>query len=150
MIFKGVTGKDGGMGDDCIFCKIVAGELDAHIVYNDEDVVAFLDANPVSDGHLLVVPREHAETLSDLSPGAVGPLFNVVRHMTRGVAATLSPDGVNVLQNNGAGAGQEVGHVHVHIIPRYEDDGLDISFEGGDINETRAADIVERLRAELE
>lgn len=131
--------------DECIFCRIADGEIPAHTFYEDGDVVAFLDANPVSEGHALVVPKEHAETLPQLSGESTDAVFAAVRDAVRTMQDELDVDGVNVLQNNGEAAGQEVPHVHVHVIPRTPGDGLELAFDQDELDDETAEELVARL-----
>ncbi len=107
---------------ECVFCRIVAGEVPAHFVLEDEDTVAFLDARPVFKGHVLVVPRQHYETLGSLPPEGVGPLFEQVRLLSVAVPAALGAQGTFVALNNVVS--QSVPHLHVHVVPRTKGDGL--------------------------
>lgn len=107
----------------CIFCRIVDGDLPSRTVYETDAALAFLDANPLVRGHTLVVPRTHHETVGDLSPEAAGALFEAVSAVTPRVESAVHADGTTVAVNNGEAAGQEVPHVHVHVVPRFEDDG---------------------------
>jgi histidine triad (HIT) family protein len=107
---------------DCVFCRIVAGEVPAQMVFEDEDTVAFLDARPVFKGHVLVLPRRHHVTLADLPPDAVGPLFGRVRLLSAAVPAALGAQGTFVALNNVVS--QSVPHLHVHVVPRTKGDGL--------------------------
>lgn len=132
--------------DNCLFCKIVRGDLPSHAVYEDEHTYAFLDINPVSRGHTLVIPKSHAETLTEMDERETQAVFRTVRNLTAKIEAELDPQGVNLLQNNGDAAGQEVEHVHVHIIPRYPNDGFDFDFEQGSLDDDEAA----RLRDALQ
>ncbi|KTG08095.1 HIT family hydrolase [Haloprofundus marisrubri] len=111
------------MADDCIFCKIVAGDIPGRTVYETDEVLAFLDANPLSAGHTLVVPKEHAERLDDLSGAEASELFAAVHELTPRVESAVDADAVTVGINDGSAAGQEVPHVHVHLVPRFEGDG---------------------------
>ena len=108
---------------DCIFCDIVNGEIDAHVVYESDHALAFLDANPVVDGHTVVVPKKHVERFSDMATEDIGGLFSAVREANKAVLAGLDADGANVGLNDGRAAGQAIPHTHVHVIPRYSDDG---------------------------
>lgn len=111
--------------DNCIFCKIVSGEIPSAKVYEDEHVYAFLDISQVTKGHTLVVPKIHKETIFDLSSDMAGPLFESVKKVADALKASLSPSGLNLLNNNGETAGQTVFHYHIHLIPRYSlDDGF--------------------------
>jgi histidine triad (HIT) family protein len=135
--------------DDCLFCQIVDGDIPAHTVYEDEQTYAFLDINPVSTGHLLVIPKQHAEQITDLDTATTQALFATVRDVAGAVEDGLDPDGMNLLQNNGEAAGQAVDHVHVHIIPRYPDDGFAFTFDGGDLDDSAAEDVLDRIRRPL-
>ncbi|MFC7186447.1 HIT family protein [Halorubrum yunnanense] len=111
------------MSDDCIFCSIVAGDIPARTVRETDDVLAFLDANPLSRGHALVIPKSHAQHVGDLDDDLAGELFAVVTDLVPHIGSTVGADGANVGINDGEAAGQEVPHVHVHVIPRFEGDG---------------------------
>jgi histidine triad (HIT) family protein len=108
---------------DCIFCKIIAGGLKAHAVYENENVLAFLDIHPASRGHVMVIPKKHAESLDRLDESQVGPLFLGVKAVMGLLERALKPAGMNVGWNHGWAAGQRVDHLHVHLIPRYAGDG---------------------------
>ncbi len=108
---------------DCVFCKIVAGELKAHTIYEDESILAFLDIHPSSRGHALVIPKAHAERLDLLDDRLLIPLFSGVKRVMRLLEKALRPEGLNVGWNHGWAAGQRVNHLHVHVIPRYAGDG---------------------------
>lgn len=109
-------------GSSCIFCKIAAGEIPAAKVYEDEQCFAFLDNHPLFAGHVLLCPREHFETLTDLPAGQVGPLFLKSQMLTRAVEAALSAEGTFFAINNRIS--QTVPHLHIHIVPRRRRDGL--------------------------
>jgi len=111
------------MSDDCVFCSIVAGEIPARTVHETDDVLAFLDANPLARGHTLVIPKSHARHLGDLDDALASDLFAAVTELTPRIESTVGADGANVGINDGAAAGQEVPHVHGHVIPRFEGDG---------------------------
>lgn len=111
------------MTDDCIFCRIVSGDIPGRIVHETDRSLAFLDANPLAEGHTLVVPREHRGRLADLSAEETADLFGAVHDLTPRLEAAVDADAVTVGVNDGAAAGQEVPHVHVHLVPRFEGDG---------------------------
>ncbi|MFC6753639.1 HIT family protein [Halorubrum tibetense] len=111
------------MSDDCVFCSIVAGDIPARTVHETDDVLAFLDANPLAAGHTLVIPKAHARHVGDLDSALASDLFDVVAELTPRVQDAVDADAANVGINDGAAAGQEVPHVHVHVIPRFEGDG---------------------------
>lgn len=108
--------------DNCLFCRIVSGELPATIVYEDEHSLAFLDHRPLFPGHTLLVPREHFETLGDVSPSLIEPYFKAAQLLSRVVEAALDAEGTFVAMNNRVS--QSVPHLHVHIVPRRRKDGL--------------------------
>ena len=115
---------------DCIFCEILAGRIAAEVVHESPGAVAFLDVFPAARGHVLVVPRGHAPTLLDLDDAAVGDLFLAVKAVQAKVQRALQPVGMNLGWNHGRAAGQHVHHLHVHVIPRYEDGGRGIQVMG--------------------
>lgn len=108
--------------DTCLFCRIVSEEMEAAVVYRDEDVVVFLDHRPLFPGHCLVVPRQHVETLTDLPDSSVGPLFERVQTIARAVQGGMEAEGTFVAMNNRVS--QSVPHLHVHVVPRRRKDGL--------------------------
>ena len=110
------------MEANCIFCKIIAGELPAPVVFEDESSLAFLDHRPVFPGHALLVPKIHCETLADLSSGMVGPFFKNAQLLSSAIEEGLKADGTFVAINNRVS--QSVPHLHVHIVPRRRKDGL--------------------------
>jgi histidine triad (HIT) family protein len=110
------------MADDCLFCRIVAGEIPAVVVFEDKNTIAFLDHRPLFPGHTLLVPREHFETLGDLSASLVGPLFTNAQLLSRVVQAAMDAEGSFVAMNNRVS--QSVPHLHVHVVPRRRKDGL--------------------------
>jgi histidine triad (HIT) family protein len=109
---------------DCIFCKILAGELPARIVDEDERTIAFMDIAPATRGHALVIPREHARDLLAVSPEDLQATTLAAQRLARRASERLGADGVNLLNSCGAAAWQTVFHFHIHVIPRYEDDPL--------------------------
>jgi len=125
---------------DCLFCKIVAREIPATTVYEDERTVAFMDVNPGARGHLLVVPREHVADLHGIGDDDLAAVARSARAMAARVLDCLGADGVNVIQNNGRAAWQTVPHYHVHVLPRYEGDPLRLPWtpEPGDEDEIAA------------
>jgi histidine triad (HIT) family protein len=108
--------------DNCLFCRIVSGDLAATVVYEDANSIAFLDHRPLFPGHTLLVPREHVETLGDLARPLVGPFFEAAQLLSRAVELALEAEGTFVAMNNRVS--QSVPHLHVHIVPRRRKDGL--------------------------
>jgi len=111
---------------DTIFSKLIRGEIPCHRVYENEHVLAFLDVNPISPGHTLLIPKEPAVTFADLSPDAAAALGRALPALCRAVQEATGCAGYNLLQNNGPVAGQLVMHAHIHIIPRTQGDHLDM------------------------
>ena len=110
---------------NCIFCKIISGEIPSVKIYEDEHVFAFMDIMPLSKGHTLLIPKTHREFVYDLTPDEAGNLFSVAPKIATAIKETFNPEGLNLLNNNGAKAGQSVFHFHLHFIPRYgETDGF--------------------------
>lgn len=114
------------MSDDCIFCKIVEGEIPSNKVYEDENVLAFLDTNPVSKGHTLVVPKQHVDTVFDAE--GMDYMWNAIVEVANAIREAFDVEAMNVNQNNGALAGQEVDHLHFHLTPRYDGSEIDIRY----------------------
>ena len=130
---------------DCIFCKIIAGEVPSHKVYEDESSLAFLDISPSSRGHTLVIPREHAADLYEISPGSLAATISAVQAVAHILRSKLQPDGMNVFQNNGAAAGQDVFHYHVHLVPRRAGERTSLQGRGATDHAALAA-LAEELR----
>jgi histidine triad (HIT) family protein len=137
--------------DDCVFCGIVAGEMPARTVHETDRTLAFLDVNPLARGHTLVVPRTHRARLADLDPADADALFGAATDLVPVVEAAVDADGVTVGVNDGTAAGQEVPHVHVHLVPRFDgDDGGPIHAALGsrpDLSEADLDDVAEAIRA---
>lgn len=109
---------------DCIFCKIVRGELPSHKVYEDEKTLAFLDIHPVNAGHTLVIPKDHSTNIFDISAEDWVATAQAARRVALAIEKGLGADGVNIAMNNREHAGQVVPHPHIHVIPRYKGDGI--------------------------
>jgi histidine triad (HIT) family protein len=109
---------------ECIFCKIIRGEMPSHVIYEDEKTFAFLDIRPVNAGHTLVIPKTHSTNIFDIEPDDWLAVAETVRKLAIAVEKGVKADGVNIAMNNREHAGQVVHHPHVHIIPRFKGDGL--------------------------
>jgi histidine triad (HIT) family protein len=109
---------------DCVFCKIIAGDIPCHRVFENDHLLAFLDIAPLAQGHTVVIPKAHAQRLDQLDPEVAAEIGRQLGQLGRRVVSATAAEGYNVLQNNGGVAGQVVPHVHFHIIPRRSDDGL--------------------------
>jgi histidine triad (HIT) family protein len=110
------------MSENCLFCKIIKGEIPSAKVYEDKDVIAFLDIFPFSKGHTVVIPVKHYETFFDFPDDQMGYFFTVLKNLASQIKKNLNADGINIAQNNFRAAGQIVFHMHYHIIPRWEND----------------------------
>lgn len=110
--------------EDTVFAKILRKQLPAHVVYEDDDTLAFLDINPVQPGHTLVIPKKYARNIFDIDEASLDAVMKTVRKVAKAVQTATGAAGVNITSNNEAAAGQVVFHFHVHIVPRFENDGL--------------------------
>ena len=120
---------------DCIFCKIISGDIPSYQVYEDDDVLAFLDITQTTKGHTLVVPKKHIRNVLEMSAEDAATLFSKIPHIASHITQRLSASGMNILQNNEMIAGQTVFHAHVHLIPRYsKDDGFKASLTEHDLD----------------
>jgi len=133
---------------DCLFCKLIAGELPSYKVYEDENVFAFLDINPVNPGHTLVIPKKHFSTMEDITVEELAEVMKVVKTVGRAIKQGLELDGYNVNINNGEVAGQIVPHLHFHVIPRKEGDGLDL-WPQGKYGDGEAEDTVKKIKGKI-
>jgi histidine triad (HIT) family protein len=111
---------------DCIFCKIIAGELPSQIIDEDEHTIAFMDISPATRGHALVIPRNHAKDLLEISPEDLQATAVAAQRLARRISERLGADGINLINSCGRAAWQTVFHFHIHVIPRYEDDPLEL------------------------
>lgn len=135
--------------ENCIFCKIVAGEVPCFKLHEDDETLAFMDINPVNDGHCLVIPKAHYATVFELPPEAFGATGATAIRIAKAVDAALRPDGLNLLQANGPGAAQSVPHFHWHILPRRHNDRLLVNWTPKPGDRARIARLAERIRAAL-
>ena len=107
--------------DDCIFCKIAAGEIPSRKIYEDKDLIAIMDLNPTSKGHSLIIPKEHCTNIYDIDEDIAAKVMKTAKKLATKMTVALNCDGFNLLQNNGETAGQTMFHFHMHLIPRYKD-----------------------------
>ena len=134
---------------DCIFCKIIAGEIPSFKLFEDENTLAFMDINPASTGHALVIPKEHAADVYSVSEAAISQTVKTAKMIALAIDRTLNPDGLNLLLCNGPAAAQSVMHFHMHVLPRREGDELKLNWglEPGDMDAIGA--LAERIRSNL-
>ena len=133
-----------------IFDKILSGEIPSHKVYEDEHVYAFLDINPISPGHTLVIPREAVAKLHELSDESAAAIGRALPRICRAVMHATGAEDYNVLQNNGAPAHQAVFHVHFHVIAKFPDQGLGIGWKPGELSAGTAASLLDMMQESLE
>ncbi|HEV8677731.1 MAG TPA: HIT domain-containing protein [Stellaceae bacterium] len=136
---------------NCIFCKIVQGEVPCFKIFEDRETLAFMDISPVHDGHCLVIPKAHFATVFEIAPRTIAAAARTAALVAKAVNQAVKPDGINLIQANGPGAGQSVGHFHFHVFPRKMNDGVAINWERyqkpGD--RARLTELAERIRSFL-
>ena len=136
--------------NDCIFCKIIKGDIPSTTVYEDDDVKAILDVNPAARGHVIVLPKNHAENVFTLPDEDLSKAMIVAKKIATAMKDAFNCDGVNILQNNGEAAGQTVFHLHIHVIPRFEGDkeNIRLSWNPGQTPDDMQA-IADEIKAKL-
>ena len=134
--------------DNCIFCKIAAGDIPSATIYEDNDFRVILDIEPASKGHALILPKEHYANLYELSDDLASKALSVAKKVITKMTGILGCDGYNVVQNNGEAAGQTVFHFHIHLIPRYKDDNVNIGWSQGNLTEEIKAEILSGMNEE--
>lgn len=133
---------------DCVFCRIIAGELPAYKVYENDQVLAFLDITPINPGHILIAPKEHYQNLLDLPLEIAGQMLAVIKKIAPAVLKGTGAIAFNLGLNNGRGAGQAVDHVHWHLMPRFAGDGHEL-WQGKEYQDGQAKEVVEKIRENL-
>lgn len=131
--------------NNCIFCKIANGEIPSATLYEDEKVRVILDISPASKGHALILPKEHYANLYEISDEMASHVIKTAKNMAKKMQEELGAEGLNVLQNNGELAGQTVFHYHMHLIPRYSDDKVKMTWEHGEVSEQEKEELVKKL-----
>ncbi len=134
---------------ECIFCKIIAGEIPCISLWEDQETLAFMDINPANPGHALVIPKQHWQDVYTIPDEAIGAVAATARRIATAVRTALTPDGINLVQANGPGAAQSVFHFHMHVLPRYSGDELKLNWrlKLGDMDQLKP--IRERIKAVL-
>ncbi len=134
---------------DCLFCKIIAGEIPCFKLFENDETLAFMDINPANEGHALVIPKEHATDVYTVSDSAIAATIATAKKIAAAIDKTLNPDGLNLLQCNGPAAAQSVFHFHMHVLPRREGDELKLNWglRPGDMDAIGA--LAERIRGNL-
>jgi len=131
--------------DDCIFCKLANGDIPTNVVYEDEDFTVIMDAAPATKGHSLILPKEHYANIYELDEEIAGKVFKLAKKLASEMTEKLGCDGFNIVQNNGETAGQTVFHFHMHLIPRYENDGQSILWNPTNPSKEEQAEILAKL-----
>ncbi len=134
---------------DCLFCKIIAGEIPCFKLFENDETLAFMDINPANEGHALVIPKEHSRDVHAVSDAAITATVTTAKKIAAAIDKTLNPDGLNLLQCNGPAAAQSVFHFHMHVLPRREGDELKLNWglRTGDMDAIGA--LAERIRGNL-
>ena len=134
---------------DCLFCKIIAGEIPCFKLFENHETLAFMDINPANEGHALVIPKEHSKDVHAVSDAAITATVTTAKKIAAAIDKTLNPDGLNLLQCNGPAAAQSVLHFHIHVLPRREGDELKLNWglRPGDMDAIGA--LAERIRGNL-
>ena len=133
--------------NNCIFCKIAAGEIPAATLYEDDDFRVILDLGPASKGHALILPKEHAKNIYELSDELAGKVYVLAKKMAIAMKEALHCDGINILQNNEVIAGQTVFHFHMHLIPRYEGDNVKLTWTPGQLTDAVKEEILCKVKS---
>lgn len=134
------------MDENCIFCKLANGVFSTNVVYEDDDFTVFLDASPAAEGHTLIVPKKHVANAFELPDDLGAKVYPVVKKVAARQKEVLGCDGVNVLQNNGPAAGQTVFHFHVHVIPRFDGDGVMKDWDHLELSDDKQKEICDKLK----
>ena len=131
--------------DDCIFCKIANGEIPSTTIYEDDDFRVFFDIAPASKGHCLIVPKEHFDNVFEMNEETAGKLFVLATKVARSLKKELNLEGLNIVQNNGTIAGQTVFHFHMHMIPRYTGDTVNVGWKPGEADMEELSKLAEKV-----
>lgn len=133
--------------EDCIFCKIANGIIPSATVYEDDDFKAILDISPAAKGHVLILPKKHCANLLEIDPEVASKALLVASKIANAQKKALNADGINLLQNSGEAAWQSVFHLHIHLIPRYDNDGITVPWEHLEYAEGEAEEYAARIKA---
>jgi histidine triad (HIT) family protein len=133
----------------CIFCDIIRGDAGAEILYRGDQVVSILDINPIHFGHVLIIPRTHAETFVEVPESELLELIQIVQLVSRAIVGAFRPPGFNIFSNNGKAAGQSIFHFHFHVTPRYEDDNIRFILQLKKYSAPEMAEYAERIRKQI-
>lgn len=131
---------------DCIFCRIAEGDIPSATIYEDEDFRVILDLGPATKGHALIIPKKHYGNIMDMPDDLVSKAFMLAKKIVTFMTEALPCDGYNIVQNNGTAAGQTVFHFHIHLIPRYENDGAGVTWKPGELSDEWKQEILEKTK----
>jgi len=134
---------------ECIFCKILDGDIPSFKLYEDDETFAFMDINPLHDGHALIIPKDHHPNIFDTPPATLAAIIQTTQRIAKAVQASIAPDGINIVQANGHGAAQSVFHIHFHVVPRKNGDEAKLNWglTPGDMDQISA--MADKIRAAL-
>lgn len=134
---------------DCIFCKIISGDIPSATIYENEEFKVILDRFPANEGHVLILPKKHSANIFEIDPDQAGRLFVLATKIAKQMKSILGFEHLNVMQNNGPVAGQTVFHFHLHLIPRYENDGITIAYKPMDLTDAQIEDMRKKLETTI-
>lgn len=134
---------------NCIFCKILNGDIPSNNVFENENFIAILDAFPANEGHILVIPKKHFENIFEINEETLKEGYAIAKKIANSIKKSLNIENINILQNNGALAGQTVNHFHIHIIPRIENDNVVIKSEPINIDSERIKEIINNIKSNI-
>ena len=132
--------------DDCIFCKLSNGDIPTNALYEDDVVKVIFDLNPASKGHVLILPKNHFDDIYSMDDATAAHVFQVAVKVAKAMKETLGCEGLNIVQNNGEIAGQTVFHFHMHLIPRYQGDGVGLTWTPGSLTDEDRDEILAKLK----
>ena len=134
---------------NCIFCKIIGGEIPSNTIYEDDEFKVILDASPASKGHALILPKEHYADIYEIDEKTAGHAMQLAKKLAKHMTDVLKCDGFNIVQNNGECAGQTVFHFHMHLIPRYNGDSVGITWTPGTLTDEAKEEILKKVKAQF-
>ena len=135
--------------ENCIFCKIIGGEIPSNTIYEDDEFKVILDASPASKGHALILPKEHYADIYEIDEKTAGHAMQLAKKLAKHMTDVLKCDGFNIVQNNGEVAGQTVFHFHMHLIPRYKGDQVGITWHPGELSDADKEEILLKVKEQL-
>lgn len=134
---------------NCIFCKIISGDIPSSVLYEDEDFKAIMDISPASKGHVIILTKLHFANIFELGDDVAGKVLILARKIASAMKEELDCEGINLLQNNGEAAGQTVFHIHFHLIPRYKDDSVHLTWTSGKYEDGEALELAKRISSRI-